>query len=56
VHVNLEGRQEAFPDRQSRRNGGTSDQPPQLSQDLSEQPHGRDRSAHRSAHALSLFA
>jgi Flagellar hook-length control protein FliK len=55
VHVNQEGRQEAFPDRQSRRNGGASEQQP-AAQGQSEQSHDQERPNYRSTRTLSLFA
>ena len=55
VHVNQEGRQEAFPDRQSRRNGEASEQQ-QAAQGQSEQSHDQERPNYRSTRALSLFA
>ena len=55
VHVNQEGRQDALPDRQSRRNDGTPEQ--QLAaQDHNRQAQDRDRPNHRPMRALSLFA
>jgi Flagellar hook-length control protein FliK len=55
VHVNQEGRQDALPDRQSRRNDGTPDQ--QLaSQGHNPQAHDRERPHHRPVRTLSLFA
>jgi hypothetical protein len=55
VHINQEGRQDAFPDRQSRRNGEASEQQP-VSQDQNRQPQDRERPDHRTTRALSLFA
>jgi hypothetical protein len=55
VHINQEGRQDAFPDRQSRRNGDASEQQP-ASQDQNRQPQDRERPQHGSQRALSLFA
>ena len=55
VNVDQQGRQEAFPDRQSRRNGGAPDQQP-ASQDQNQQSQDRERPHHRSSRALSLFA
>jgi len=55
VHVNQEGRQDALPDRQSRRNDGTPEQ--QLaSQDHNLQGQDRERPNHRPIRTLSLFA
>ena len=55
VHVNQEGRQEALPDRQSRRNGEALEQ--QLaSQDQNRQSQGQERPNHRPRGVLSLFA
>jgi len=55
VHINQEGRQEAFPDRQSRRNGEAPDR--QLaSQDQGRQSHDRERPHDRPSRTLSLFA
>jgi hypothetical protein len=55
VHVNQEGRQDALPDRQSRRNDGTPEQ--QLaSQDHNLQGQDRERPNHRPMRTLSLFA
>jgi hypothetical protein len=55
VHVNQEGRQDAFPDRQSRRNGGASEQQ-QAAQDQRRESQDREHPNHRSQRALSLFA
>ena len=55
VHIDQQGRQEALPDRQSRRNGGASEQQP-ASQDHNQQAQDRERPNHRSSRALSLFA
>jgi len=55
VHVNQEGRQEASPDRQSRRNGGASEQQP-AAQGQSEHSHDQERPNYRSTRTLSLFA
>ncbi|TKB92054.1 MAG: hypothetical protein E8D41_09255 [Nitrospira sp.] len=55
VHIDQQGRQEALPDRQSRRNGGGYEQ--QLaSQDHHQHAQDRDRPAHRPSRALSVFA
>jgi hypothetical protein len=55
VHINQEGRQDAFPDRQSRRNGEASER--QLaSQDQNRQSQDRERPQHGAPRALSLFA
>jgi len=55
VHIDQQGQQEAFPDRQARRNGGASEQ--QLaSQDYNQQAHDRERPNHRPSRVLSLFA
>ncbi len=55
VHVNQEGRQDALPDRQFRRNDGTPEQ--QLaSQDHHRQAHDQERPTHRPMRTLSLFA
>ena len=56
VHVNQEGRQDASPDRQSRRNDGTSEQQQPASQDHHPQAQDRERPNHRPLRALSLFA
>lgn len=55
VHIDQQGRQEALPDRQSRRNGGGFEQQP-APQDQNQQAQDRDRPAHRPSRALSLFA
>lgn len=55
VHIDQQGRQEALPDRQSRRNGGGFEQQPGP-QDQNQQAQDRDRPAHRPSRALSLFA
>jgi len=55
VHIDQQGRQEALPDRQSRRNGGGFEQQP-APQDHHQQAQDRDRPAHRPSRALSLFA
>jgi len=55
VHVNQEGRQDAFPDRPSRRNGGASEQQP-AAQGQSEHSHDQERPNYRSTRTLSLFA
>lgn len=55
VHIDQQGRQEALPDRQSRRNGGGFEQQP-APQDHNQQAQDRDRPAHRPSRALSLFA
>jgi hypothetical protein len=55
VHINQEGRQEAFSDRQPRRHGGATEQQPAL-QGQSEQSHDQERPNYRSTRALSLFA
>ena len=55
VHINQEGRQEAFPDRQPRHNGGASEQQ-MASQDHNRQAQDQERPNHRPTHALSLFA
>ena len=55
VHIDQRGRQEALPDRQSRRNGGASEQQP-ASQDHNQQAQDRERPNHRPSRALSLFA
>ena len=56
VHVNQEGRQDALPDRQSRRNDGMSDQQQPASQNHNSQAQDRERHNHRPLRALSLFA
>ena len=55
VHINQEGRQETFADRQSRRHGGA---PEQQSQSQGHEQHAQDRERphHRPTRALSLFA
>jgi len=55
VHIDQQGQQEAFSDRQSRRNGGASEQQP-ASQDHNQQGQDRERPDHRLPRALSLFA
>ena len=55
VHVDQQGKQEALPDRQSRRNGETSEQQ-STSRDQHQQAQDRERSTPRPSHALSLFA
>jgi hypothetical protein len=55
VHVNQEGRQDAFPDRQPRRNGEASEQQ-QAAQAHREQSHDQEQPTRRSTRALSLFA
>jgi hypothetical protein len=55
VHIDQRGQQEAFPDRQSRRNGGAPEQQAAL-QDHNQQSQDRERPNHRSPRALSLFA
>jgi hypothetical protein len=55
VHIDQRGQQEAFSDRQSRRNGGASEQQP-ASQDHKQQGQDRERPNHRPTRALSLFA
>lgn len=55
VHVNQEGRQDALPDRPSRRNDGAPDQQ-SASQDHNPQAQDRDRPNYRPMRALSLFA
>ena len=55
VNIDQQGRQEALPDRQSRRNGGGFEQQP-APQDHNQQAQDRDRPAHRPSRALSLFA
>lgn len=55
VHIDQQGRQEALPDRQSRRNGGGFEQQPSP-QDQNQQAQDRDRPTHRPSRALSLFA
>ncbi len=55
VHIDQQGRQEALPDRQSRRNGGGFEQQPEP-QDHNQHSQDRDRPAHRPSRALSLFA
>ena len=55
VHVNQEGRQDALPDRPSRRNDGAPEQQ-SASQDHNRQAQDRDRPNHRPMRALSLFA
>jgi hypothetical protein len=55
VYVNREDRQEAFQDRQSRRNGWPSEEQP-TSQGHREQSHDQERPHQRSTRALSLFA
>ncbi|MEO7859845.1 MAG: flagellar hook-length control protein FliK [Nitrospirales bacterium] len=55
VHIDQQGRQEALPDRQSRRNAGGFEQQP-APQDHNQQAQDRDRPAHRPSRALSLFA
>jgi hypothetical protein len=55
VHIDQQGRQEALPDRPSRRNGGGFEQQPGP-QDQNQQAQDRDRPAHRPSRTLSLFA
>jgi hypothetical protein len=55
VHVDQQGKQEALPDRQSRRNGETSEQQ-STSRDQHQQAQDRERSTPRPSRALSLFA
>ncbi|MEO7861167.1 MAG: flagellar hook-length control protein FliK [Nitrospirales bacterium] len=55
VHIDQQGRQEALPDRQSRRNGGGFEQQPGP-QDQNQQAQDRERPTHRPSRALSLFA
>jgi Flagellar hook-length control protein FliK len=55
VHIDQRGQQEAFSDRQSRRNDGTSEQQP-ASQDHDQRARDRERPNHRPPRALSLFA
>jgi hypothetical protein len=55
VHIDQQGRQEALPDRQSRRNGGGFEQQP-APQDHNQQTQDRERATHRPSRALSLFA
>ncbi|HSL03254.1 MAG TPA: flagellar hook-length control protein FliK, partial [Nitrospiraceae bacterium] len=55
VHIDQQGRQEALPDRQSRQNGGASEQQPK-SQDHNQPAHDRERPIHRPSRVLSLFA
>ena len=55
VHIDQRGQQEAFPDRQSRRNGGASEQQT-ASQDQGQRAHDREQPNHRPPRALSLFA
>jgi hypothetical protein len=55
VHIDQRGQQEAFPDRQPRRNGGASEQQP-ASQDHNQESQDRERPNHRPSRVLSLFA
>jgi flagellar hook-length control protein FliK len=55
VHIDQQGRQEAFPDRQSRRNGEELEQQ-SSSQAQDQEAHNRDRPDHRPSRTLSLFA
>ena len=55
VHIDQKGQQETFPDRQSSRNGGASEQQ-LVSQDHQQQAQDRERPNHRPLRALSLFA
>jgi flagellar hook-length control protein FliK len=55
VHIDQQGRQEAFPDRQSRRNGEALEQQ-SSSQAQDQEAHNRDRPDHRPSRTLSLFA
>ncbi|NWF71512.1 MAG: flagellar hook-length control protein FliK [Nitrospirae bacterium] len=55
VHINQEGRQEAFSDRQSRRHGGATEQQP-ASQGHNQEAQDGEWHNHRLLHALSLFA
>jgi flagellar hook-length control protein FliK len=55
VHIDQRGQHEAFPERQSRRNDGASEQQP-ASQDQGQQAHDREQPNHRPPRALSLFA
>ena len=55
VNIDQQSRQEALPDRQSRRNGGGFEQQPSP-QDHNQQAQDRDRPTHRPSRALSLFA
>ena len=55
VHVDQQGKQEAFPDRQSRRNGEALEQQTS-SQGHNQEPQDQERPNHRPLRALSLFA
>jgi flagellar hook-length control protein FliK len=55
VHIDQQGRQEALPDRQSRRNGEASEQQT-ASQDHKHETPNRERPNHGPARTLSLFA
>jgi hypothetical protein len=55
VHINHEGRQDALPDRQSRRNGEAPEQQ-SASQDQNRESQDRERPHHRATRTLSLFA
>ena len=55
VHIDQQGRQEAFPDRQSGRNGDASEQQP-VSQEHPQHPQDREQLNRRPARGLSLFA
>jgi flagellar hook-length control protein FliK len=55
VHIDQQGRQEALPDRQSRRNSGGLEQQP-APQDHNQHTQDRERPTHRPSRALSLFA
>jgi hypothetical protein len=55
VHIDQQARQEALPDRQSRRNDGESEQQP-ASQGQNQEPQDRERHNHQPPRALSLFA
>ncbi len=55
VHIDQQGRQEAFPDRQSRRNGEASEQQP-VSQEHTQHTQDREPLNRRPARGLSLFA
>jgi hypothetical protein len=55
VHIDQQGKQEALPDRQSRRNGGELEQQP-ASQDHRQPAQEQERHNHRPSRALSLFA
>ena len=55
VHVDQQGKQEALPDRQARRNSEGFEQPT-TSQDHKHDTQNRERPNHSSSRTLSLFA